>query len=293
MTETVTPAVATPAVEPAAVIPAQTAFEFADSSVSPQPGGFVASEQPVPAEEPAAEVPAEVPAETPAEEPTAETPADTPAEEPAAEEPKATELDTDVWGDTQSDVGNSVLGMLQDSGISPDDAKVLLFDAIQAGDATKIDMDALTAKVGKNAATIIASGAKSYISENNAKQVSILSTVHDAAGGEANWNTARDWAKANMDAATLKEYIPLIDKGGASARFATAEVLAAYNASGENSTLAPAPRAEPTSVSPPASTATTRAEYVAALEKANRTRQGPKVIAAIQAARNLGRQQGI
>lgn len=223
------------------------------------------------------------------------------AEEPASEalteetspeeEPKA---NASVWGDTGSDLGNSVLGMLEDSGISTDDAKALLFDAVQAGDITKIDVDALTAKVGKNAANIILSGTKGFIAENSAKNEVIITGVHDAAGGKENWDNAATWASSNMEAAALDEYRPMIDKGGAAARFAVSEILAAYNADGNNSTIAPAtPRAEGTSVSPPASTATTRAEYVAALEKAHRRGASPREIATIQADRNNGRKRGL
>ena len=86
----------------------------------------------------------------------------------------------------------------------------------------------------------------------------------------------------------------MIDKGGAAARFAVSEIMGRYNADPNNSTLSTNnPRAEATSVSPPASTAITRAEYVAALDKAHRRGASPKEIAAIQAQRNAGRQQGI
>ena len=59
------------------------------------------------------------------------------ADEPqSAPEPEGAE----AWGDTGSEIGNSVLGMLQESGISTADAKALLFDAVQSGDMTKIDV---------------------------------------------------------------------------------------------------------------------------------------------------------
>jgi len=236
--------------------------------------------------------------QAPAEEPpideavAEETASEAPIEETSPEEePKA---DASVWGDTGSDLGNSVLGMLEDSGISTEDAKALLFDAVQAGDVTKIDVDALTAKVGKNAANIILSGTKGFIAENAAKNEVVITDVHAAAGGKDNWDNAAAWASSNMEDAALAEYRPMIDKGGAAARFAVSEILAAYNADGNNSTIAPStPRAEGDSVSPPASTATTRAEYFAALEKANRRGASAKEVAAIQADRNRGRAKGL
>lgn len=213
--------------------------------------------------------------------------------EAAKEEPKK-ELDKSVWGDTGSEVGNSVLGMLQESGIEAADAKALLFDAVQAGDITKIDKAALVAKVGENAANIILSGTSTFITESKTKTDAIIADVHAAAGGEDSWGKVADWAAKNVSEEALSEYRPMIDKGGAAARFAVGELVTAYNADAANSSIQPNnPRAEGTSVVNPASTATTRAEYVAALEKAERTGASQKEIATIQAQRNAGRKRGI
>ncbi len=278
MTEEVTPVVEE-AVEAVAVEPVDLDANPVDGTLANTSDGYKA-----PAEEP------------PIDEATAEAePAEETAEaEPEAESADAAPYDSSVWGDTGSDVGNSVLGMLEESGISTEDAKALMFDAVMEGDITKIDVDALADKVGKNAANIIMSGAKTFIAESAVKTAAIVSEVHTAVGGKDNWDAASKWASTNIPEATLAEYRPMIDKGGPSARFAAAEILAAYNADGNNSTLAPStPRAEGTSVSPPASTATTRAEYFAALEKANRRGASPREIAAIQADRNRGRSKGI
>lgn len=278
MTEEVTPVVEE-TVEAVVVETVDLDANPVDGTLAATDAGFVAKAEEPPIDEAAAEA-------EPAEE--------APEAEPEAEPVEAAPYDSSVWGDTGSDVGNSILGMLEESGISTDDAKALMFDAVMEGDITKIDVDALAAKVGKNAANIIMSGAKTYIAESAVKTASIVSEVHTAVGGKDNWDAASKWASSNIPEATLAEYRPMIDKGGASARFAAAEILAAYNADGSNSTLAPStPRAEGTSVSPPASTATTRAEYFAALEKANRRGASQKEIAVIQADRNRGRSKGI
>lgn len=255
-----------------------------DGTVGKSHEGFVAPKEEIATEEVQAE---EAPADPSAE----------PTEEPPTEDQdKAndTPLDTSVWGDTGSEVGNSVLGMLQDAGLSTDEAKALLFDGVQAGDASQIDMEALTAKVGKNAANIIMSGTKTFIAENAVKNTAIINDVYGAAGSKENWEAVSAWATTNVSESALEEYRPMIDKGGAAARFAVSELMASYNKDGNNSTLAAAtPRAEPTSVSPPASTAITRAEYVAALTKAHRNGASPREIATIQANRNNGRKRGI
>ena len=228
----------------------------------------------------------------PAQEPSSAASEEPPqADEPqSAPEPEGAE----AWGDTGSEVGNDVLGMLQESGISTADAKALLFDAVQSGDMTKIDRAALEEKVGKHAASIILRGTETFVKEQKIKVDAIIADVHTAAGGSEQWGKVSSWASKNVPEADLAEYRPMIDKGGAAARFAVAEIMGRYNADANNTTLTiNNPRAEATSVSPPASTATTRAEYVAALEKAHRRGASPKEIAAIQAQRNAGRKQGI
>lgn len=231
--------------------------------------------------------------EAPVEETVAEAPAEA-TEEEAPVEKTDTVLDTAVWGDSGSEVGNSVLGMLQDSGVSTDDAKALMYDAIQAGDVSMIDQAALAAKVGKNAAAIILSGTKSFIAENAAKNEVAIQEVHKTAGGKDNWDAVAKWASASLPESELSEYRPMIDKGGASARFAVSEIIAAYNNAPANSSIATnTPRVEATSTSPPARTAMSRAEYVAALDKAHRKGASNKEIATIQAARMIGRKQGL
>lgn len=234
----------------------------------------------------------ETPPAQESEAPTPEAEGEAPATEEVSEStaPEGPE----AWGDTGSEAGNDVLGMLQESGISTADAKSLLFDAVQSGDLTKIDRAALEEKVGKHAANIILRGTETFVKEQQIKVDTIIADVHTAAGGSEQWGKVSAWASKNIQEAELAEYRPMIDKGGASARFAVAEIMGRYNADANNTTLTiNNSRAEATSVSPPASTAITRAEYVAALEKAHRRGASHKELAEIQAQRNAGRKQGI
>jgi len=278
---------ATPATEAAAAI---DPINPPDGSVATNAEGFVAKEQEA-AAEPAKEGEADPEGETPKE----GEPADPEKESEGDAKPDDKPLDTETWGDTGSDIGNSVLEVLQNSGLSTEDAKALLFDGVKAGDVSQIDAAALEAKVGKAASTIIMTGVKAFVAETAAKNEAIVADVYKAAGSQENWEVASQWAASNIPEDTLAEYRPMIDKGGAAARFAVQEIITAYNNDANNSSLAtsPTPRAEPTSASPPASAATTRAQYVAALEKAHRTGAKPAEIAAIQRSRELGRQQGI
>lgn len=213
-----------------------------------------------------------------------------------------TVLDADVWGSTGSDVGDSVLTMLQNADVSVDDAKALLFDAVQAGDVTKIDAAALEAKVGKTKATLIMAGITTFVGEQATRNSQIVADIKEASGGEENWTKMTAWTKGkdadgkpNVSDADLTEYRGMIDKGGAMARFAVSEIAAKYNADKANTTL------ESTSAPKPmlgdggpgqGSRATSKAEYVAELTKAHRKGASETELAEITAARHLGRSQG-
>ena len=213
-----------------------------------------------------------------------------PKEEENTEEENA--LDTTVWGDTGSEVGNSTLTLLQNADVSTEEAKALLYDAVVAGDISKIDQEALEAKVGKAKATLILTGVKGFIQETADKNAAIKEVVYDAAGGEDTWNTLTDWAKAsNTD---ISEYASMIDAGGAQARFAVQEITGLYNADPKNTAItAGTKRVEPSrGGAAPAVKPITRAEFVEQLDAAHAAGD-QKAVDRIKAARKAGRAQGI
>jgi hypothetical protein len=220
------------------------------------------------------------------------------AEEEAAKKAAADDakpLDTTLWGSTGSEVGDSVLALLQNSGMQPTDAKALLYDAVTAGDPTKIDRDALIEKVGKDKATLILAGVENFVTQSKATAQTILTVVHESVGGEQNWTTVREWAKANIPEAERNEYADLIDAGGAKARFAAQELANRYNADTKNTTLTTPKTTEiiGDSKAQPTTRATTRAQYVAELEAAHKRGAKPAEIAEINSARAAGRAKNI
>lgn len=202
----------------------------------------------------------------------ADAPKDDADKTPESEEPK--ELDTSVWGDTGSEEGNAALQLLQDSGITTDEAKALLYDATIKGDITLIDKAALEAKVGKAAATLIVAGVSNVIAQNEAQTKAILSTVHETVGGAENWQAIADWAKTGVDDKELDQYRTMIDAGGVQAKLAAQGLRDLYNSAEGNDTLgteavAPAQRATPVTT-PPMS----KIDYAQALDKAYREHNG-------------------
>lgn len=207
-----------------------------------------------------------------------------------------TPLDEEVWGSTGDEVGDSVLTMLQNADVTTDEAKALLFDAVQAGDVTKIDVKALEDKVGKVKATLIMAGVTSFVEKNTAKNAVIVADMHKAAGGEDNWNTLAAWGKTNIPEAELSELRLMIDAGGAQARFAVSEIAAKFNADEGNTSLSTAtttPVIEADGGTGKTARSTSRADYVAELTRAHRDNKSDAVIAEITAARHRGRAAGI
>lgn len=211
-------------------------------------------------------------------------------------EKDVTPLDHEVWGTTGDEVADSVLEMLQNADVTPDEAKALMFDAVQAGDVSKIDVAALEEKVGKTKATLIMAGVTNFVAKKTARNSAIIGEIHAAAGGEENWTTMAAWGKENIPEAELSEYRAMIDTGGAQARFAVGEIAAKYNASDSNTTLPGAkttPALEGDGGSGKTARSISRAEYVTELTKAHRGNPTEAVLNEITAARHRGRAAGI
>jgi len=225
------------------------------------------------------------------------------AEAKAAEEAEATgeeeaedkALDTSVWGDAGDDVANSVLTELQNSGVTPDEAKALLWDAVEKGDPSKVDRDALVEKVGKARATLIMAGIENVTSKNNAKIEEVTAIAHKAAGDKESWTKATKWANAKMDASELDELRGMMDKGGRQAEFAASEIVSRYNADPNNTSLkAGSKQLNADGKAKPAGEPLSRRQYGEELDKAHRTgRLTPALQESLKARRALGAKQGI
>lgn len=234
-----------------------------------------AAEAPLEAEEPAAEEAAEE--------------AEEPAEEEAVEEP------AELWGGTGSEEGDAALQLLQSAGVTEEEAKAALYDAAVSGDINKVDIEFLTEKLGAAQAKLVMAGVRQTIADNEAKGQEVRKQVIDVVGDEDTWNKVTDYARKNVPEAELNEYRELISAGGAKARFAAQELVAKYNGDERNSTINAA-RVEGSSSAPPAVRAISRKEYSEGLAKAMRMQAGPKqeaAVAALQKARNAGKQRGI
>lgn len=204
-------------------------------------------------------------------------------------------LDKEVWGSTGDEVGDSVLELIQNAGLSVEDTKALMYDAVQAGDVTKIDRDALVEKVGKAKATLILAGVENFVTGQKAKAQTILTEVHTTVGGETNWTTLTAWAKTAVPEAELAQYRTMIDAGGAQARFAAAELASKFNADPKNTTLQSAKTAEIIGDGKPPSAVVplNKADYFKQIDAAYARGASQAEIDQINAARAAGRAKGL
>jgi hypothetical protein len=255
----------------------------AQETVRKEAEAVAAKEAAVAAAKTAAETSKDLPKE---EEPKEEPSKETPSEEKEGETP----LDTTVFGDTGSEVGNSVLQLLQNAGATPDEAKGLLFEAVQKNDMGLIDETALVAKVGEASAKIILSGAKTFALELAETNRAAEEAVYSVAGNAENWTKVQTWAEKAMSDAEMADYNALISKGGASARFAATELLTKFNGDKGNTQITDTPRVDADVDTSSASEATTSKEYFDQMVVAKR--KGLDTTA-IKAARARGRAKGL
>jgi hypothetical protein len=180
------------------------------------------------------------------------------------------DLDQDVWGSTGDDVGDSVLQLLQNSGTTPETAKALLWDAVQEGDVTKIDRDALVEAVGKTKANLIMAGMENYVGGIAKRAAEVTEVVNNAVGGNENWRAIRDWAKENLSDEDMADYADMIDKGGRKASLAAKDLKEQYEAAGHTfaestEQVTPSGKPKPETLEP-----LTKREYFEKLDKLNR-----------------------
>lgn len=147
------------------------------------------------------------------------------------------DTDYESWGDTGTDVGNSVLTVLQESGLEVGKAKELLYDAVSQGDAALIDEAALAEAMGSAAqARIVVSGIKSHVNDIKSKAETIKQSLYAEVGSAENWETLSKWAREHLPEDELAEYIELVGQGGRKAKLAARDLMEQYEEAG-NSTL--------------------------------------------------------
>lgn len=219
--------------------------------------------------------------------------ADAEAAEKAKAEEKEKPLDTTVWESTGSEVGDAVLTKLQNSGVTPEEAKALLYDAVVAKDISKIDKAALAAKVGEASATIILDGITSFIASVEQANAKTMQSIHDVVGSADNWDAVRTWAKENMSEEQRLEYAAMIDISPRAAKMAAKAMYEDYIAAGHTEFTNTGAVIPNVNSNEEAVTPLTAAQYFKAVEKANAEGTYLAQKDKLLRARLAGKKQGI
>lgn len=202
------------------------------------------------------------------------------------------EFDPAAWSDDRDEVADSVFQLLHEGGATPDEAKSLLYDAVQSGKVEDIDKDALVEKVGKARANLIMAGVKNFINERATKTEAAVQAVHKAAGGKGAWEQVAKWvSKAQPEG--LDEYRAMIDAGGRQADLAVQALVRLHNADPKTKSIG---KAEIIGDGPSTKQqqGISQREYGDRLAKLHRANQATEdARSELLRLRRLGRQQGL
>lgn len=196
---------------------------------------------------------------------------------------------------------NAALGLMKAAGMTTEKLAEHFGEAINTGDLSKIDREALNKELGEDKAELVMAGVTKWSADAGAATLEAARQVQQSVGGAENWAKMTAWAKqaAKSDPALKKEIQGITDMlngNEMSRKLGAQEFKRLYNADKKNVTLGgktvegDAPAKE--KITPMSGT-----EAYTAKEKLNRQRQLGKVslteykagMAKIQAARNAAR----
>lgn len=143
------------------------------------------------------------------------------------------------YGDANA---NAVVDILKEAKIPAQEAFMMFKEAADTGDMSKINVSALTEKLGKAKADLVLLGVQTYYATHMAGVKEIIDTVYGEAGGEANYAKVVQWArqKADKDPAFQKQvdkFNQMIDLNSTAAGFAAKELVSLYEKDPGNSSL--------------------------------------------------------
>lgn len=202
------------------------------------------------------------------------------------------------WAEWEDPNAAAAQELLKEAGVSPAEADAIFAKALASGDTRDIDVKALEAKVGKAKALLIMNGVTAYHRDTNTKNTETVNAVKEVFGGDAGWNTVRDWAqtKEKIDPAFKKELDGIredLNRGGRAARAAAGDLLKLYNGSPSTKGLGNTTLVKGDGRAVPVGQPLTRADYLVELKKAHAAGAGGAAIAQLDARRLAGRKAGL
>lgn len=174
-------------------------------------------------------------------------------------------------------VADSIVGTFKAAKIPAAQAAELMKDAVQSGDISKLNKEALVKALGADAAELTIMRVEKFLSARTARVKEIVEITHSEAGSEDNWKKIITWANAKAEKssefhAELTEYAKMFDSGKTQAKLAASSLKKLYEADPNNSSLGvKMTQGDKTGTRTVDEMNMTRAQYVEKLKQAYKT----------------------
>ena len=164
------------------------------------------------------------------------------AEKAAEDENKEADEELTEYPEYGDEAADAAVSLLKEAGVTPAEADKFFREAVEANDLSKIDIAALTEKVGKDKASLIMMGVKDYYNRQMASTQESVDAVYGVVGGKENWDQVSAWArtKSNSDkafASRMAELNQMFDLNKSAASMAARELVDLYNKDSNNKSL--------------------------------------------------------
>ncbi|MGK7754384.1 hypothetical protein [Roseovarius sp. C03] len=141
-------------------------------------------------------------------------------------------LDAVTWGSTGHAAADEALRIIQNVGLSTDDAQDLLLDAAMSRDPSKVDQKALTAKIGPRRTKAIMEALETFSNDMRPRDERISNEVWQFSNGPKALEQLIQQGSEKLSPAEMQGYLIEIGKGGASAQRAVERLQATVKGEG-------------------------------------------------------------
>lgn len=172
---------------------------------------------------------------------TAVTPAvETPVvETPVTETPQVETSEFPTYGDDNAD---AIISIMREAKVTAEEAQQFFMNAAQSLDLSKIDVNGLTAKIGKEKALAVVALAKNYYEVTMSATKAKVDAAYGVVGGKDNYDKMQMFLRAekykNPEVkAKAEEWNKMLDASPRMAALAVKEMVETYNKSSSNKSL--------------------------------------------------------
>lgn len=127
-------------------------------------------------------------------------------------------LDAVAWGSTGHAAADEAIRIIQNVGLSTDDAQDLLLDAAMSRDPSKVDQKALAAKIGPRRTKAIMEALETFSNDMRPRDARVSNEVYQYSNGPQALGRLFEQGSQKLSPAEMQSYVIEISKGGPSAQ---------------------------------------------------------------------------